>query len=59
LDKIIERSNQVAAQPAPPPQQPQYAPQPQPSYQPQPHYGKGYDPRYQKRRKSFLEELFD
>jgi Zn-finger nucleic acid-binding protein len=59
LDKIIERSNQVAAQSAPPPQQPQPQYAPQPAYAPQPHYGKGYDPRYQKRRKSFLEELFD
>lgn len=60
LDKIIERSAapaqpaaQPAAHPAPPPQQPWGG-------QPQQHYGHGYDPRYkQKRRKSFLEELFD
>jgi Zn-finger nucleic acid-binding protein len=63
LDKIIERSSasEAAAPPAPPQQQPQ----PQagaPWGQPQ---GHGYDPRYghghkpHKRRKSFLEELFD
>ena len=59
LDKIIERSAAPAAaaapQSAPPPQQ-----QPQPSAGPwaghQPGYG--HHP-YKKRRKSFLEELFD
>jgi hypothetical protein len=52
LDKIIERSNsyQSAAPPAPQPQ-PQQA-----SYAP-PHHG--YHKPYHKRRKSFLEELFD
>ena len=57
LDKIIERS---AAETAPPPsappssrQQPDYAPQ---AY-PQAGYGQGYP--HKKRRKSFLEELFD
>ena len=67
LDKIIERSAADAAAPQPPqpPQAPQapYPPQPQP----QPYYGdphRGHDPRYghqkpYKRRKSFLEELFD
>ena len=62
LDKIIERSARESA-PAPV-QQPGYA-QPQhqqPQYQ-QP-YQQGYDPRYDphyghKRKKSFLEELFD
>ena len=58
LDKIIERSAAqpaAAAVPAPPPQQPQ---QPWGSPPPQQHYG--HDPRYRhKRRKSFLEELFD
>ncbi len=55
LDKIIERS--AASEP----QQPQQ-PSPQPQYAPQPNYsghgyhGHGYD---KKRRKSFLEELFD
>ena len=62
LDKIIERSS---ASEAPPP--PQQQPQPQagqPWGQPQ-HPAQGYDPRYThghkpyKRRKSFLEELFD
>ncbi|ATE67339.1 hypothetical protein COO09_09920 [Rhizorhabdus dicambivorans] len=56
LDKIIERSAAELA-PAPPPQA---APPPQsrqPEYR-QPHYG--YDDRYKyKRKKSFLEELFD
>jgi len=51
LDKIIERAGREAT-PAPPPQQ---------SYRPdrasaqQQHYGHGHP----KRRKSFLEELFD
>ncbi len=60
LDKIIERgAAEAAPAPArsapPPPQQPAY--QPQAQYQPQ----QGYDPNYshKKRRKSFLEELFD
>ena len=51
LDKIIERS---AAQPAD-------APPPQQQYQ-QPQYGgapQGYHKPYHKRRKSFLEDLFD
>ncbi|MDO9490374.1 MAG: zf-TFIIB domain-containing protein [Sphingomonadaceae bacterium] len=69
LDKIIERANSADATPRPaapqppqqqPPQQP-YA-QPAPGYPPQPFRG-GYDDRqpygYKKRRKSFLEELFD
>ena len=62
LDKIIERAAAEAAPPPPlqaePPSQ-SYAPQP--SYAPPPqqqHYG--HDPRYKyKRKKSFLEELFD
>ena len=61
LDKIIEKSTEgqpaTAAQQAPPP--PQYQQQ-QPQYQ-QP-YGAphgGYQKPYHKRRKSFLEELFD
>ena len=65
LDKIIERA---ARDSAPAPQQPQpqqqgyQQPQPQQPYQ-QP-YQQGYDPRYDphyghKRKKSFLEELFD
>ena len=63
LDKIIERTAADAPQQAaPPPPQPQgYAPPPQQ------HYGdpyRGHDPHYghhrhHKRRKSFLEELFD
>ncbi|MFC7536331.1 zf-TFIIB domain-containing protein [Sphingomonas sp. GCM10030256] len=72
LDKIIERNNNEAAsaQPAPqaPPQQPQ--PQagpwdgqpgypPQAPYPPQGQYSHGYGHKPHKRRKSFLEELFD
>lgn len=64
LDKIIERS---ARENAPAPQQPQQQGYAQPNHQPQPHqqpYQQGYDPRYDphyghKRKKSFLEELFD
>jgi len=72
LDKIIERA---ARDSAPAPQQPQpqqqgynqqpnyQQPHPQQQYQ-QPHQQQGYDPRYDqhyghKRKKSFLEELFD
>lgn len=59
LDKIIERSTPAAA---PAPAQPQHQPQ-QAHYQPQPQYQQpqGYpqQPYYQKKRKSFLEELFD
>ena len=52
LDKIIERSGAAQpAQAAPPPQQ-----QMQPNYGGQPH---GYHKPYHKKRKSFLEELFD
>lgn len=55
LDKIIERSAAPAAA-APPPPQP--AAQPWGSHGG--HGGHGYDPRYgNKRRKSFLQELFD
>ena len=54
LDKIIERS----AVPVAAPQQP--APPPQQGYQQPWGGGHGHDPRYyKKRRKSFLEELFD
>jgi uncharacterized protein len=49
LDKIIER-NAGQQQPAPPAQQQQ---------QPQQHYEQGYGHKPYKRRKSFLEELFD
>ena len=62
LDKIIERA---AAEAAPSPAQPQtreqgYAPPPQPTYAPQHQQHYGHDPRYKyKRKKSFLEELFD
>lgn len=73
LDKIIERSGRESAAAAQPQQQQSYAQptQQQPQYQqpqyqqPQQHHQQGYDPRYdqghygQKRKKSFLEELFD
>jgi Zn-finger nucleic acid-binding protein len=74
LDKIIERAARDSA-PAPQPQQQGYAQptqqQPQQGQyqqaqyqQPQQNYQQGYDPRYDqnyghKRKKSFLEELFD
>jgi len=56
LDKIIERSATQAPAAAPAPHPQTHAPA-----QRQDHYGHGhgYDPRYHKRRKSFLEELFD
>ena len=58
LDKIIERNAQQQAAPPPPqakaPQQGPWAGQPQ-----QPHYDHGYRGKPHKRRKSFLEELFD
>jgi uncharacterized protein len=69
LDKIIERSGRESATAAAQPQPQQTYAQPtaqQPQYQqPQQHYQQGYDPRHdqghygQKRKKSFLEELFD
>mgnify|MGYP003576235991 FL=1 len=54
LDKIIERSASDAprAQPAPPPQPMGHAPQPF-------GHGHSYGYHHKKRRKSFLEELFD
>ena len=64
LDKIIERSAAPAAAAAAPVQAPQ-APPPQQQGTPwsQPGYGQqpyGHDPRYHgKRKKSFLEDLFD
>ena len=55
LDKIIERSAAVAPEPGPAPQvQP-----PRQDYGGYGHRGHGHDPRYPKRRKSFLEDLFD
>ena len=57
LDKIIERSAAESAPtrsaPPPPPQQPGYAPQAFPQQ------GYGHDYPHKKRRKSFLEDLFD
>jgi Zn-finger nucleic acid-binding protein len=56
LDKIIERSAGASA----PPQPQHQAPPPQGYQQPWGGSGLGHDPRYyKKRRKSFLEELFD
>ncbi len=57
LDKIIERAG--AEQAPPPPRQPA---SPQPAYAPQDfshHQGYGHGHPYKKRKKSFLEELFD
>ena len=69
LDKIIERSGMAEAPAAPqppmPPQPPQGGPWQQGGYSQQGYdrgYGhQGHDPRYykHKRKKSFLEELFD
>lgn len=72
LDKIIARSAEAEALPPPPiaapPQTPPVPQTPggpwtQQNYPPQQPYGQGYDPRYghkpHKRKKSFLEELFD
>jgi Zn-finger nucleic acid-binding protein len=60
LDKIIERNAAQAPEPAP--SQPQAPPQPGPWAQSAPpqqgHYGH-YGHKPYKRRKSFLEELFD
>ncbi len=52
LDKILERSAAQSAQAAVPPQQQTM----QPNYGGQP---QGYHQPYHKKRKSFLEELFD
>ena len=66
LDKIIERNAadsapvpaQAAPQHAPPPQQQQQQPWGQQQQQ-QPYGGQGYGHKPHKRRKGFLEELFD
>jgi Zn-finger nucleic acid-binding protein len=58
LDKIIERNAQEAPAAAAPPQAPQQAPWGNPPQHQQP-YGHGYHGKPYKRRKSFLEELFD
>ena len=62
LDKIIDRNNASHAQqqPAPPPPQ-QQPPHPQagPWSAPPQNYGHGYGHKPYKRRKSFLEDLFD
>ena len=60
LDKIIERNNATQAQQQPASQQPQ----PQHAQQgpwgaPPQQYGHGYGHKPYKRRKSFLEDLFD
>ena len=60
LDKIIERSGAQEAATPPPQQQPaapQYQ-QPPPQYAQPGNYGYGHGHHY-KKRKSFLEELFD
>lgn len=62
LDKIIERSGIGDAQPPQPPRPPQGGPwSGGHAQQPQGYRGQSHDPRYykQKRKKSFLEELFD
>ena len=64
LDKIIERNNasQAQQQPAPPPPQQQQVPQHAqsgPWGAPPQQYGHGYGHKPYKRRKSFLEDLFD
>ena len=60
LDKIIERSvaaDAPAPQAAPPRQEPRYEPRHEPRHQDHDRdHGRGHHP---KRRKSFLEELFD
>ena len=56
LDKIIERSAQDHATAAP---QPNRTAPPQRGYDPDPGYGRHHGDRPHKRRKSFLEELFD
>ena len=56
LDKIIERNAGAGA----PPQQSAPPPQPQAQWSQPPHPGQGhYGHKHHKRRKSFLEELFD
>ena len=57
LDKIIER-NAAQEAPPPPPQQPQQQGGPW-GAPPQQGYQQGYGHKPYKRRKSFLEELFD
>jgi len=63
LDKIIERNSEASAapppppQPAPPPHQAYPPQQPQAPWGQQPYGHYGHKPH--KRRKSFLEELFD
>jgi Zn-finger nucleic acid-binding protein len=59
LDKIIERNSAAdqASTPPPPPSQPQGQPWGGPPAPQQ--YGQGYHGKPYKRRKSFLEELFD
>ncbi len=66
LDKLIERSAGVAGQPVPP--QPQHQPAPPPAYPTQPYptqpyppqpHGPGYGKPHHKKRRSFLEDIFD
>ena len=67
LDKILERAARDSAPAAPqapqapqapvPPQAPSYQGHYDPRYDPRGHHGHGYKPH--KRRKSWLEEIFD
>jgi hypothetical protein len=61
LDKIIERSaaSEAPQQAAPPPPPPQQQPGGPWGHPPQGHHDHGYGHNPYKRRKSFLEELFD
>ena len=58
LDKIIERNSADQSQASPPPP-PQGQPQGHWQQPPQGNYGHGYGHKPYKRRKSFLEDLFD
>ena len=59
LDKIIERNNAPAPQAQAAPAQAPSAPPPQAPWGQQQPYGGHYGHKPHKRRKSFLEELFD
>jgi uncharacterized protein len=56
LDKIIERSAGPAPSAPPPPQAAPQAPYPAQGYAQQPHYGQK---PYYKKKKSWLEDIFD
>ncbi|MDQ4087293.1 MAG: zf-TFIIB domain-containing protein [Pseudomonadota bacterium] len=59
LDKIIERSAAPAAPPPPPQAEPRHHREPYRDYDDGRHHGHHGHRGYPKRRKSFLEELFD